>query len=303
MGKYRLPADFKAALKAAAVRASKESGASADDVMRTYYFNRLAARVFTSDPDGWLIKGGQALLVRYSNAARLSRDIDLQSARPERSSEEAVAALVAAAGHDLDDMLRFTPTKFVAHADGERGGAQYFGVYIGNGLAATIKVDVVIGRRLTGQPERRQLRSAVSMEWPDDWPKVLLYPVVDHVADKICAMYEWHNQAPSSRYRDLADLLLISQQEVIDGPLARQVLRSEAVRRLGLGNDLRLPDEFEVPDRSWNDRNYGAAAALVSGLVGCRNLRAASVVARAFVTPLLGEIPLGQWDPQEARWQ
>ena len=52
------------------------------DLMRIFYFNRLAARVFTLDPDGWLIKGGQALLVRYRGAARLSGDIDLQAAQP-----------------------------------------------------------------------------------------------------------------------------------------------------------------------------------------------------------------------------
>jgi hypothetical protein len=43
------------------------------------------------------------------------------------------------------------------------------------------------------------------------WPDVRLYPLADHVADKVCAMYEWHNGNASGRYRDLADLLLISQ--------------------------------------------------------------------------------------------
>jgi hypothetical protein len=49
---------------------STETGMSVSDLMRIFYFNRLAARVFTHDPDGWLIKGGQALLVRYRGAAR-----------------------------------------------------------------------------------------------------------------------------------------------------------------------------------------------------------------------------------------
>ncbi|WP_331727652.1 nucleotidyl transferase AbiEii/AbiGii toxin family protein [Streptomyces canus] len=90
MGKtYTSPTAFRAALKQAALNMSKKTGMSVSDLMKIFYFNRLAARVFTKEPDGWLIKGGQALLVRYRGAARLSQDIDLQSVDPERSADEA----------------------------------------------------------------------------------------------------------------------------------------------------------------------------------------------------------------------
>ncbi|MFG1876132.1 nucleotidyl transferase AbiEii/AbiGii toxin family protein, partial [Sphaerisporangium sp. NPDC049003] len=61
-------------------------------VFRSFYFSRLAARVFRHDPSGWILKGGQALLLRYPAQARLSRDIDLQ--RPTaQSAQEALNAL------------------------------------------------------------------------------------------------------------------------------------------------------------------------------------------------------------------
>ncbi|MEU3201876.1 nucleotidyl transferase AbiEii/AbiGii toxin family protein, partial [Streptomyces sp. NPDC006996] len=80
---------------------------SVAELLRIFYFNRLAARVFTKEPDSWLIKGGQALLVRYRGAARLSTDIDLQCAHPDRTAEEARQLVIEAASLDLGDYLRY----------------------------------------------------------------------------------------------------------------------------------------------------------------------------------------------------
>ncbi|MGW2235209.1 nucleotidyl transferase AbiEii/AbiGii toxin family protein [Streptomyces sp. NPDC001759] len=89
-----------------------------------FYFNRLAARLFTRDPDGWLIKGGQAFLVRYRGAARLSGDIDLQTAQPGLTPDEARTRILEAAAHDLGDFFRFASGEYTAAADPDRGGFQ-----------------------------------------------------------------------------------------------------------------------------------------------------------------------------------
>lgn len=303
MGKtYASATAFRAALKQATQKSAAQHGMSVSELMDIFYFNRLAARVFVSDPDGWLIKGGQALLVRYENAARLSRDIDLQCTSPERTAEEAAALLVAAAGQSLGgDFLRYVPGRFTEHREEGRGGAQYFKVFLGTAEVAHIKVDVVVGRILAGTPETRTLKPVVDLEWPVDWPQVCLYPVIDHVADKICAMYERHGQATSSRYRDLADLLLISQQERIDGVQAQRALHREADRRQTLHADFALPPEFRVPGVDWQ-ANYPSAADLVLGLAGCRELVDAAAAADVFVTPLLNQSVSGHWNPKKAKW-
>jgi hypothetical protein len=113
--RYANPSAFRAALTQAARNMSKKTGMSVPDLMKIFWFNRLAARVFTTDPDGWLIKGGQALLVRYRGRARLSQDIDLQCTHPERSAEEARDLVVKAAALDLGDYLRYVPGKFEEH--------------------------------------------------------------------------------------------------------------------------------------------------------------------------------------------
>ncbi|GGV45019.1 hypothetical protein GCM10010293_52590 [Streptomyces griseoflavus] len=305
MGKtYASPPAFRAALTQAAKTMSKKTGMSVSDLMKIFYFNRLAARVFTKEPDDWLIKGGQALLVRYRGAARLSQDIDLQCAQPERTAEEARELVIAAASLDLGDYLRYVPGKFLEHSDEGRGGAQYFTVFLGQTHVATIKVDLVVGRTLAGTPEIRTLQSAVDIAWPVDWPQVRLYPVIDHIADKICAMYERHGrngEHGSNRYRDLADLLLISQQETVPGRAACQALQREAERRRSLGTQVLLPVAFEAPGSDWHD-GYPKQAAIVLGLQGCSTFAEAATAAEAFLNPMLTGTAHGTWNPHQGTW-
>ncbi|MFG2815637.1 nucleotidyl transferase AbiEii/AbiGii toxin family protein [Streptomyces sp. NPDC048410] len=304
MGKvYKSPTAFRAALKQATVTMSRRTGMSIADLTKIFYFNRLAARVFTKDPEGWLIKGGQALLVRYHGAARLSQDIDLQSTHPDHTADQARQLVVAAASLDLGDYLRYVPGKFENHNDEGRGGAQYFRVFLGTALVDTIKVDLVVGRTLSDVPEVRTLKSAVDIEWPVDWPEVRLYPVIDHIADKICAMYERHGQKGefgSNRYRDLADVLLISQQEAVPARVT-QTLHREAERRRVNGTQVILPASFEAPGPDWHG-GYPKQAALVVGLQGCRTYGEAAKAAALFIDPMLDRTARGTWNPLSATW-
>lgn len=303
MGKtYATPRAFRTALNLSAKKMSKETGMNVSDLMRIFYFNRLAARVFTLDPDGWLIKGGQALLVRYRGAARLSGDIDLQTAQPGLTPEEARARVLRAAAHDLGDFLRFAPGKYTTSADPDRGGSQHFQVFLGPTRVDGVKVDIAVRRTLTGTPETSPLASAVDLPWPVDWPTVRLYPLVDHIADKVCALYERHGAEASSRYRDLADLLLISQQEKVDGPAAHRAIHHEADQRRRRGIDVAMPRSFEAPGPDWHDK-YPSAAALVLGLQGCRTFPEAAQAAKTFLDPLLDGTVTGDWDHESGTWQ
>ncbi|MET8113154.1 hypothetical protein [Streptomyces prasinus] len=53
---YASPSAFRAALTQAARNMSKKTGMSVPDLMKIFYFNRLAARVFTEEPDSRLIR-------------------------------------------------------------------------------------------------------------------------------------------------------------------------------------------------------------------------------------------------------
>lgn len=63
--------------------------------------------------------------------------------------------------------------------------------------------------RMTSDPEYVPPLARVVM--PDvEQHGYLAYPLVDHVADKVCAIFERHGSAgtPSTRYRDLTRLRL-----------------------------------------------------------------------------------------------
>lgn len=79
-------------------------------------------------------------------------------------------------------------------------------------------------------------------------------------------------------------------------------LSVEVPRRRALGTKLTLPASFQVPDPvSWAQK-YPAAAAEVTGLLGCRTLDEASAAAEVFVTPLLAADDPGVWDPVATCW-
>lgn len=238
-------------------RANKEAqarGETGGDLLQQFYYDRLLARLFTRDPDGWLVKGGQALLRRYRQA-RHTRDLDLLYKQAGADLHEAVAHLREAAALDLNDHLRFEFRDASPITKGSHAQRVRFTLYVGNTEITVISVDLVTGQAPFGRPTTRALEPCIPDTGVTDWPELRLYPIVDHVADKVCAMYERHGEEgiPSSRYRDLVDLLLIALREDIDGAELQRALRCEANRRRARGVNLSLPRTFEVPDAAtWN---------------------------------------------------
>jgi hypothetical protein len=294
---YKTPNSFDKALTARAKNAARNLGLPVTHVRRMYAFDRLAARVFRADPRGWILKGGQALLVRYEGQARLSRDIDLQRADSD-DLNGARAALRQAAKMDLGDYFTFSLARSEQHASGAK---DVFQALLGGRAYTTVSVDLVVGLSTSQPPQEARLKPLIDISWPDDWPMVRLYPLVDHIADKVCAMYTWHNDTASSRHRDLADILLISQRDTVDAAAALAALEHQRTRRRARGEDLRLPERFEVPHPSWRG-HYPNQAAEVSGLQGCATLDDATAMAAPFLTPLLEGTCQGTWHPQERKW-
>lgn len=301
---YTTPTAFYGALKHKAQLLAHSQGLPVADLLSSYYFSRLVARVFHAQPDAWMVKGGHALLMRYTVGARLSQDIDIQHSIGVGIGE-AVAELLKAAAHDLDDYMNFTPARTSMHENGATGAKQVFRVHMGTHEVGVVKVDVISGHAPSATPDVRRVTPLIDLAWPADWPDARLYPIVNHLADKVCAMYERHRGSPSSRYRDLADILLISQRENVDGRYAQLALRTEARRRRltgAPGVELVLPPTFQPPGPAWPDR-YPAAARQVPGLKGCTTWEEAATAAEAFLTPLLAPGPPGNWNPADAAWQ
>ncbi|RSD26423.1 nucleotidyl transferase AbiEii/AbiGii toxin family protein [Amycolatopsis eburnea] len=304
-GRPLTPSGYKNSIKTRAKNAAATTpGVNAGELTDLYYHRRLLARVFHADPGRWVLKGGQALLVRWP-AARYSTDIDLLG--DQDSTDEAVAALIEAAGVELDDHILFRHQKTTDQPHPDRPTRTvYFRAMFGNvELRRDVKVDVVVSGHLPrGAVVVEPLDAPFNVEC-DVWPEVRMFPLEDHVAEKICAMYEKHRIAgnDSTRYKDLADLAIIALNSPFDGAMLHATLLEEVHRRRDRGMVLELPATFTVPNSAWR-AGYSEIAKKVRELPSELNTFAGvQPLMDAFLTPLLKPTPpSGSWTPQTRRW-
>jgi predicted nucleotidyltransferase component of viral defense system len=308
MTKPLSPQAFANSLRARAANTSKETGIPTRELLERYFHRRLLARVFHADGEGWVLKGGQALLVRWPKA-RYSTDVDLlrtAETTDETTIEDAVAALVDAVATSLEDHLTFTHHDTSRESAANRPSRKVrFKVMHGLRQLSMVSVDVVVGANgPRGDIFAQRLEAPFTIE-STPWPMVRMWPLEDHVADKIAAMYERHGESlrPSTRFKDLVDLVLIALNSPVRGPAAHAALHAEVRRRTESGMHLVLPATFEVPDPSWTG-GYRAEAAKARDLpADCHTLAGVTPLADGFVSPLLTEDgPDGTWDCDSRSW-
>ncbi len=290
---YGDPAAFRRALTDRLRNMAKTSKWTLPQLQRQIAYDRLLERLYLVDDD-WIVKGATALLAR-DIGVRGSLDVDVYR---EAASEVAEADLRAAAANDIRDWFRFGlgPVRTV---DADTPGVRIPVVtYIGVTVWVEFHVDLVgSDLRMTAEPEDVPPLARVLM--PDfEQHGYRAYPIVDHVADKIAATFERHGDtgAPSTRYRDLVDLVAIVGEASIDADAQSTALRSEAERR-----GLTLPATFDVPDRPLWEAGYAAEAAR-SLLPMARTLDEALNFIRPFTDPLLTGTASGAWDSRAHEW-
>ncbi len=127
----------------------------------------------------------------------------------------------------------------------------------------------------------------------------VVYPLVDHIADKVAAILQTYGtgRVPSTRYKDLVDLVAIISQATVEASEQYVALRSEADRRR-----IDLPDAFSVLDRDLWEKGYAAEAGR-SLLATALTLDGALAVVKPFLDPLLDGTAAGMWDPKGGRWR
>lgn len=256
--------------------------------------------------DKWVLKGGQALLVRWETA-RYSTDVDLLSV--EDTTDAAVQALTAAAALRLDDEIWFAhvSTSAQTHVDRPTRKVVFVAMFENAKLNHLVSVDVVASvHRPRGAVTAEPLVPAFSTECAP-WPMTWVYPVEDHVADKICAMYERYRAGgnTSTRYKDLVDLALFAVKTTMAGADVHRILWDEVAVRRARGMVLELPAAFAAPDpHSWTSGYRSVARTVLDLPEELRTLDGVTPLADAFITPLLrSEPPAGWWRPDERTWR
>lgn len=128
--------------------------------------------------------------------------------------------------------------------------------------------------------------------------RIRVNAIESHLADKICAMYEPHNGKPSTRFRDLPDIVRILETVPFSAETLATNLQHESRRR---GID--LPPSFESPGRNW-DEGYEKTAATFSGIssTALSLTDALGFADRVLRDVLEGQRSVGRWNPAIAQW-
>ena len=293
MSRYETPAAFRDALEARLKHRAEEGPWSYNQLRRQIAYDRLLTRLYTLDKE-WVVKGAIALLAR-NIGVRGSLDIDAYRAK---AAEAAEAEVREAAALDLGDWFRFEVGARTKVADDSEAVRLPIMAYTGQRLWERFSIDLVgVGVGMTGQPE--DVPAIAPIDLPElEQTGYRAYPLVDHVADKIAATFDRYgsSQSPSTRYRDLVDLVAIARGATVDAAAQLHALSTQAERR-----SLTLPKRFEVPDRALWEPGYAKEAA-DSLLTDTQTLDEALAIVQPFADPLLDGSARGHWDPERQAW-
>jgi len=105
--------------------------------------------------------------------------------------DDAVDALRAALRIDLGDHFAFDITRVVPLQEEAKGARVHVNTRLGPTLFVTFHIDVVVGAVMTGTPDVVGLLTPLDIEGLIR-PRYRVFPVADHLADKLCATISTH---------------------------------------------------------------------------------------------------------------
>jgi len=294
MSDYATPGAFRQALTDKLRTLAENSRWELPQLRRQFAYDRFLERLYFMD-EGWIVKGAVALLAR-NLGVRASLDIDVYRAK---EADAAEADLREAAHRDLGDWFRFDVGPRRPVADGASCVRLPVRAFVGPTGWESFHVDLVgSDLRMLGEPD--DVPALAQVDIPElEQRGYRAYPLVDHVADKIAATIERYGptgEQPSTRYRDLVDLVAIAEGAAVDAEQQLCSLTSEVQRR-----GVTLPETFDVPDRGMWEQGY-AREANRSLLASAQTLDEALAIVRPFVNPLFAETASGTWDPDRGAW-
>ena len=287
---------------------ARRRGVTADVIRKQYVFTLFLSRLFDTDPQPpWVLLGGNALLIR-TGSGRFTQDIDLARESEWESAEGVRAELQSLADGGADrDPFTFVVVSVEPHSEPDPYGygAKTANAKVQASLGAqvfdTFTIDLTERRHLDVPVDHVPLRAVIEHDTLADLPSVPTTPLENHLADKVCAMYERHGRdgrSPSTRYRDLADIVRILNAGPIDAARLNQVLTRESGRRRAT-----LPRRMEAPAEEWQTafpRQARTFAEYPSRLYG---LDASLDETRPCLDPVLsGERTSGVWDHEKRSW-
>lgn len=294
---YASPESFKQALEQR-LRTAAVSGVVIGRKRQLLVFDRFLARVSATLGHAATLKGGLVLEHRLERA-RATRDVDL---RLTVSPDNVLATLQAAARRDLADFMTFELTTDPDHPAIQNEAMPYDGLRFraeckiaGKPYAQPFGVDVVFGEPMLGEPDEITAEDVLAFAGIAP-PKLRLYPVETHIAEKFHA-YTMPRTRPNSRVKDLPDIALLARTKSVDSKRLREALEQTFAFRRTHELPLMLPD----PMPTWTQ----AYEAIVrNDQLEWPTLADVTSAARGFLDPVLEARAFdAKWQPPRWEWQ
>lgn len=251
--RYVSPAAFRQGLEARLATQSRDSGIDLNRLRRRVVFERLLVRLRSSQPDAWVLKGGMALELRWRDRARATRDLDLVARREVDDGDELRALMASALEHDPDgDWFIFEVGEARALAPdvaGRLGWRLPTEASLAGRLFQRVSVDVVLR---ADEITRTEVVPLLGMLAFADLPsgEIEVVDRAQHFAEKLHALTRTYAEGPSTRVRDLVDLVMLIEDGL---PPSADLL--VAVRHIfDARRTHELPTELPDPPPDWTAR-------------------------------------------------
>lgn len=292
--RYRDAAAFRQALEQRLNARAAGDGARLARDRKRVAFDRLLARLTDAAPNRWLLKGGFALDLRLADRARATRDVDIDW---QVAEEELLDTLIEAAAISAHDHFTFQVERTGAPPE-RLGGSHRFRITatLAGRPFETFLLDV--GLRSDPVSEYDTLTTPDLLSFADIDPvKVPAVSLEQHIAEKLHAYTRrYANEQPSSRAKDLIDIVLMSELAAFEFARLREVI----VEVFDARATHELPASVPAAPSDWA-RPYRALAEDV-GLEP--DPAAGHRLVATFLDPVLTTKPgLAHWDAEALGWR
>lgn len=247
---------------------------------------------------------GRQRPVNPHGRGRFTRDIDLARENAWESPEELLTELRNLVADDPADGFRFEVTSVLEHdrtdAYGYGTATSKIGVrsFLGAVEFEPFSIDVSVRRHVEGAVDHIAPMQVIDHPSLTDLPLVPTVPVENHLADKICAMYEPHETGVSTRYRGLADNVRIIKDLRFDASRLDKLLEHESQRRR-----IQRPGAMTSPGSQWSIGYENAARGFAEFPVELPSLDASLAYASDCLADVLTrQRRTGTWDPDAQAW-
>lgn len=260
--RYETPAALRAAIQARLAQQARDSGTRADRLWRRLAFERLLARLAVDEPGRWVLKGGMALEMRWLERARTTKDLDLALAADADDPDTVHELLVRALSRDPDgDGFRFevrAPAAISADLAGRPGWRVGVTAILAGRPCAQFSLDIVARTEELARTEAIRLPGTLSFAGIRA-REVEAVDLAQHFAEKLHAMTRTYGDGnPSSRARDLVDIVLVLEEQPLDVGAVREAVKT-VFRARGTHA---IPNEIADPPTDWERRYADYASEL-----------------------------------------